>query len=84
MFIRAWLGKRYRTLWSELPRPQYGGLSVADVLELEWATDGLRRLREACGTGIQHLLGQRRAQPLLGALRVRWLVGQQPFVSGSD
>lgn len=33
--LNVWLGQRCRTLWSELPHPQYKGLTVADVLELE-------------------------------------------------
>lgn len=35
--LNAWLGQRCRVLWSELSHPQYGGLSVAEVLELERA-----------------------------------------------
>ena len=35
--LNAWLGQRCRALWSELPPPQYSGLSVAEVLELERA-----------------------------------------------
>jgi hypothetical protein len=33
--LNAWLGQRCRALWSELLHPQYNGLTVADVLELE-------------------------------------------------
>lgn len=33
--LNVWLGPRRRALWSELPHPQYNGLTVADVLELE-------------------------------------------------
>ena len=33
--LNAWLGQRCRALWSELPHPQYNGLTVAEVLELE-------------------------------------------------
>jgi hypothetical protein len=32
----AWFGQRCRALWSELLHPQYNGLTVADVPELEW------------------------------------------------
>jgi hypothetical protein len=35
--LNAWLGQRYRALWRELAHPQYSGLSVAEVLELERA-----------------------------------------------
>ncbi|AYC35065.1 IS21 family transposase [Pseudomonas cavernae] len=35
--LNAWLGQRCRALWRELPHPQYSGLSVAEVLELERA-----------------------------------------------
>ncbi len=33
--LNVWLGQRCRALWSELVHPQYNGLTVADVLELE-------------------------------------------------
>lgn len=33
--LNVWLGQRCRALWSELLHPQYNGLTVADVLELE-------------------------------------------------
>lgn len=33
----VWLGQRCRTLWAELVHPQYNGLTVAEVLELEQA-----------------------------------------------
>jgi hypothetical protein len=56
----------------ELPHPQYSGLSVAEVLELERAEmmpmpapfDGYVEQR----AGVQHLPGQHGTQPLLGAL----------------
>ncbi len=35
--LNAWLGQRCRALWNELTHPQYSGLSVAEVLELERA-----------------------------------------------
>jgi len=35
--LNTWLAQRCRALWSELPHPQYDGLSVAEVLELERA-----------------------------------------------
>src|SRR3546814_14970017 len=35
--LNAWLGQRCRALWGELLHPQYNGLTVADVLELERA-----------------------------------------------
>ena len=35
--LNAWLGQRCRALWCELQHPQYHGLSVAEVLELEQA-----------------------------------------------
>ena len=35
--LNAWLSQRCRALWHELPHPQYSGLSVAEVLELERA-----------------------------------------------
>ncbi len=35
--LNAWLSRRCRTLWHELIHPQYPGLSVAEVLELEQA-----------------------------------------------
>ncbi len=33
--LNIWLGQRCRSLWSELVRPHYNGLTVAEVLELE-------------------------------------------------
>ncbi|KAI3475671.1 hypothetical protein L1887_62889 [Cichorium endivia] len=56
---------RCRALWSELTHPQYSGLSVAEVLELERAElmpvpapfDAY--VERACA-GLQHLPGQRR------------------------
>ncbi len=33
--LNAWLGQRCRALWGELLHPQYNGLTVAEVLELE-------------------------------------------------
>src|SRR5471030_2802175 len=33
--LNVWLGQRCRSLWSELVHPQYNGLTVAEVLELE-------------------------------------------------
>lgn len=84
--LNVWLGQRCRTLWSELPHPQYKGLTVADVLELERvemmpmpsAFDGyVERTVRVSST----CLDQRGAQSLLGALRARRSVGQQPFVS---
>ncbi|OTI62929.1 IS21 family transposase [Pseudomonas aeruginosa] len=35
--LNAWLSQRCRALWHELVHPQYPGLSVAEVLELEQA-----------------------------------------------
>jgi len=35
--LNAWLSQRCRALWHELIHPQYPGLSVAEVLELEQA-----------------------------------------------
>ena len=35
--LNAWLGQRCSALWNELTHPQYSGLSVAEVLELERA-----------------------------------------------
>lgn len=35
--LNAWLDQRCRALWGELLHPQYNGLTVADVLELERA-----------------------------------------------
>ncbi len=35
--LNVWLGQRCRTLWAELVHPQYNGLTVAEVLELEQA-----------------------------------------------
>jgi len=35
--LNAWLSQRCRALWRELIHPQYPGLSVAEVLELEQA-----------------------------------------------
>jgi len=35
--LNAWLSQRCRALWHELTHPQYPGLSVAEVLELEQA-----------------------------------------------
>ncbi|EMG5007203.1 IS21 family transposase, partial [Pseudomonas aeruginosa] len=35
--LNTWLGQRCRALWNELTHPQYSGLSVAEVLELERA-----------------------------------------------
>ncbi len=35
--LNAWLGQRCRAPWNELTHPQYSGLSVAEVLELERA-----------------------------------------------
>jgi hypothetical protein len=87
--LNVWLGQRCRTLWSELPHPQYKGLTVADVLELERvemmpmpsAFDGYveRTVRV-----LQYLPDQRGTQSLFGALRARRSVGQQPFISLAD
>jgi hypothetical protein len=33
--LNAWLAQRCRALWHELIHPQYNGLTVAEVLELE-------------------------------------------------
>jgi len=33
--LNIWLGQRCRSLWSELVHPQYSGLTVAELLELE-------------------------------------------------
>ena len=35
--LNVWLAQRCRALWNELSHPQYSGLSVAEVLELERA-----------------------------------------------
>ncbi|RML55866.1 hypothetical protein ALQ93_200262 [Pseudomonas syringae pv. pisi] len=35
--LNFWLGQRCRTLWAELLHPQYNGLTVGEVLELEQA-----------------------------------------------
>ncbi len=35
--LNAWLAQRCRALWGELAHPQYNGLTVAEVLELERA-----------------------------------------------
>jgi hypothetical protein len=33
--LNAWLGKRCRALWTELPHPEFKGLSIAEMLEQE-------------------------------------------------
>ena len=71
--LNAWLAERCRALWSEVRHPEHEQFSVAEMLEHEQAHlmpmpapfDGYV---ETLGARLQHLSGERAAQPLLGAV----------------
>ena len=80
----AWLGDRCRTLWGEIAHPEHPPFGVGYARTRAAAPDAdaraLRWLCRASGTGIEHLPGERAAQPFFGPLQlVRQMVSARLY-----
>jgi hypothetical protein len=79
--LNAWLAARCRALWEQVRHPEHEQFTIAEMLEHERRADAharaVRRLRGEAGAGVEHLLGDGGAQPVLGAVRAGGPDGQR-------